>query len=108
MKILQRRGLLKAFLFAPEVIPSASLMTLSWRSSKLLVMPPEPQTQIATTTFVTFQIERTIVQAQSRKLNARWTFEVAQPVRVMHRPLPQIGDWGEVNRGARLYHASQS
>jgi hypothetical protein len=38
--MIKRRSLLTAILFAPVVIPSAGLMSLSWHSSKLLLPRP--------------------------------------------------------------------
>ena len=38
--MIKRRSLLTVILFAPAIIPSASLMNLSWRSSKLLLPRP--------------------------------------------------------------------
>ena len=50
--MIKRRSLLNAICFAPAIIPSASLMNLSWRSSKLLLTRPP-----------------------LRRLSANWTFE---------------------------------
>lgn len=38
--MIKRRSLLNAILFVPAIIPSVSLMNLSWRSSKLLLPRP--------------------------------------------------------------------